>query len=90
MKTCTTIVQSLSLQHYCAYRNVLKNAKIDIIIALYISEFTLNIQWPHNNKIPIYRQLPFSISGSSENCITKPRYLFIFHITSNVFRFDMT
>ena len=41
----------------------------------------MNTQWSHNNKIPRYRQLPFSNSGSSENCIKKPRYPFILHQT---------
>ena len=66
MKTCTTIAQSLSLSTLLCLQNVLKNAKFDIFLLLY---FTMNTQWPHNNKIPRYRQLPFSNSGSSENCI---------------------
>ena len=39
----------------------------------------MKTQSPNNNKIPRYRQLPFSISGSSENCTKKPRYPFILH-----------
>ena len=43
MKTYTTIVHSLSLttlstlyplQHYCTYKNVLKNAEFDILLLL--------------------------------------------------------
>ena len=80
-----------NLYHYCpisipsniiVFRNK-TNAKFDILLLLYI---TMNTQRPHNNKIPRYRQLPFSISGSSENCIkTKISIHFI-----SVFRFDMT
>ena len=79
MKTCTTFVQSLSLSPLLCLQNVLKNTKFDILLLLYyISKFTKNTQWPHNNKIPRYRQLPFSNSGSSRNCI-KNQDPFILH-----------
>ena len=37
MKTCTTVVQSLSLSTLLCLQNVLKNAKFDILLLLYTS-----------------------------------------------------
>ena len=37
MKTCTTVVKSLSLSTLLCSQNVLKNAKFDILLLLYTS-----------------------------------------------------
>ena len=80
MKTCTTIVQSLSLPTLCLE---IKKCKI-INIALYISKFTMNTQWPHNNKIQSW----LSASLVAQKIALKTKISI--HITSNAFRFDMT
>ena len=81
MNTCTTIVQSLSLLTLlCLEIKQMQN------LIYYYCFITMNTHWPYNNKIPRYRQLPSSISGSSENCIKTKISI---HIIS-VFRFDMT
>ena len=51
MKTCATIVQSLSLPTLLCLQFKNKFKFLYIIIPFYISKITMNTQLPHNNKI---------------------------------------